>query len=349
MAEKLIIETIEAHAEGEGGRVITNMAHLVKGETMKERFDYCEANLDWFRHAILHEPRGYPALCAVFILPAVNEGSDFGIIVLEQGGFTAMSGSNTMCAVTAALEKGIVKMQEPETTVTIDTAVGTISVLARCKDGKVLDVAIRNVPAFTVYIDKIVDVPEYGPIPVDLVFGGQFFAQTNIANVGLEIKPENAKAITRAGAAIKFAVNQQLQFEHPENPSINKVGIVILHNGDREPGKQARNSAVLTGDNLTADPETWKGMLDRSPCGTGTSARMSGLYTRGQLAIGEEFSHMSFLGTKFFGQVNDPTKIGQYEAVVPTIRGSAWVTGVATWEIDPTDPFQTGYTLGDIW
>ena len=211
MAEKLIIETIEAHAEGEGGRVITNMAHLVKGATMNERFDYCEANLDWFRHAILHEPRGYPALCAVFILPPVNAGSDFGIIVLEQGGFTAMSGSNTMCAVTAALEKGIVKMQEPETTVTIDTAVGTISVLARCKDGKVLDVAIRNVPAFTVYIDKMVEVPEYGPIPVDLVFGGQFFAQTNIANVGLEIKPENAKAITRAGAAIKFAVNQQLE------------------------------------------------------------------------------------------------------------------------------------------
>jgi proline racemase len=108
MAEKLIIETIEAHAQCEGGRVITNMAHLVKGETLKERVDYCEANLDWFRHAILHEPRGYPALCAVFILPPVNTGSDFGIIVLEQGGFTAMSGSNTMCAVTAALEKGIV-------------------------------------------------------------------------------------------------------------------------------------------------------------------------------------------------------------------------------------------------
>jgi proline racemase len=240
-------------------------------------------------------------------------------------------------------------MQEPETTVTIDTAVGTISVLARCKDGKVLDVSIRNVPAFTVYIDKVVDVPEYGPIPIDLVFGGQFFAQTNIANVGLEIKPENAKAITRAGAAIKFAVNQQLTFAHPENPSINKVGIVILHNGDREQGKQAQNSAVLTGDNLTADPQTWKGMLDRSPCGTGTCGRMSGLYTRGQLALGEEFSHMSFLGTKFYGQVNDPTKIGQYEGVVPTIRGSAWVTGVSTWEIDPTDPFQTGYTLGDIW
>ena len=349
MSAPLVVETVEAHAQGEGGRVITNMAHLVKGDTMKERYDYCVAHLDWFRWAMLHEPRGYPALCGVFILPAVNEGSDFGIIVLEQGGFTAMSGSNTMCAVTAALETGIIPITGPEMTVTIDTAVGTISVLARIENGKVLDVAIRNVPAFSVYINKMIDVPEYGTIPVDLVFGGQFFAQTDIANVGLEIKPENAKAITRAGAAIKYAVNSQWTFEHPLNPSINSVGITMLHNGDRAPGKQAQNSAVLTSDSLSADPETWKGMLDRSPCGTGTSARMSGLYSRGQLALGEEFAHMSTLGTKFYGSLSDPTKVGEYDAVIPTIRGSAWVTGTAKWVIDPTDPFPQGYTLGDIW
>ncbi len=349
MSKPLVVETVEAHAQGEGGRVITNMAHLVKGETMKERYDYCVDNLDWFRYAMLHEPRGYPALCGVFILPPVNDGSDFGIIVLEQGGFTAMSGSNTMCAVTAALETGIVPITGPETMVTIDTAVGTISVLARCVDGKVVDVSIRNVPAFSVYINKMIEVPEYGTIPVDLVFGGQFFAQTDIANVGLEIKPENAKAITRAGAAIKYSVNSQWTFEHPLNPSINSVGITMLHNGDRAPGKQAQNSAVLTSDNLSAEPETWKGMLDRSPCGTGTSARMSGLYSRGQLELGEEFAHMSTLGTKFYGTLSDPTKIGDYDAVTPTIRGSAWVTGKATWVIDPTDPFPEGYTLGDIW
>jgi proline racemase len=158
------LESVEVHAEGEPGRVITNAAGLVHGATMAERYDHCQRNLEWLRMALLREPRGYPGLCAVFLLPPVNPGSDFGIVVLEQGGFTPMSGSNTMCAVTAALENGIVPITGPEVEITIDTAVGTVKAIAHTEGRKVLSVTVVNVPAFVVGLDTPLQVPEFGTV-----------------------------------------------------------------------------------------------------------------------------------------------------------------------------------------
>ena len=185
---------------------------------MAERFDYCRAELDGLRRLILHEPRGYPGQCAVFVLPPVNPGSDFGVVVLEQGGFTPMSGSNTMCTVTAMLESGRVPMVEPVTEVRIDTAVGTITTLAAVSGGKVTSVTIVNVPAFVVGLDVPLDVPEFGKVPVDVVFGGQFFVQARAADLGLDLDPSQGRELTRAGALLKLAAWEQLVRPAPAEP-----------------------------------------------------------------------------------------------------------------------------------
>jgi proline racemase len=344
------LDTVEVHAEGEPGRVVLNAAPLVHGDTMEERYAYCIEHLDGLRRAILTEPRGYPGLCAVFILPAVEPGSDFGIVVLEQGGFTPMSGSNTMCAVTAVIETGMVAAVEPITEVRIDTAVGRVTALAHVERGKVRSVTVVNVPAFVVELDLPLQVPEFGEVRTDVVFGGQFFAQVRAADLGLELDPGNGKQLARAGALIKLAAWHQLSLSHPHNPTLDRVNLVMLHSGDRVPGELSRNTVVLTNGVLDASrPETWTGALDRSPCGTGTSARMAALHARGQLAIGEEFHHRSIIDSEFVGTLTGETTVGGYSAVLPTVTGRGWVTGRATWVLDPTDPFPTGYTVGDIW
>lgn len=349
------VETIEVHAEGEPGRVIPNAERFVRGETMAERFDFCVRELDPLRRLLLHEPRGYPATCGVFLLPPVSDGADFGIIVLEQGGFTPMSGSNTICAVTAAVETGIVPVRGPETEVVIDTAVGVVRATARVHehaDGriKVRSVTLANVPAYAVEVDRPLRVREFGEVRVDVAFGGQFFVQLDIAQLGIELKPENAKRITRAAALVKLAALEQIRVRHPVNPAIDRIAMVMLHNGDRAPGKQAQNANVLTSAPILADREaSWTGVLDRSPCGTGTSARMAALHARGQLGIGEDFSHRSIIGSEFVGRLVGETAVGDHCAVLPTITGRGWVTGRATWQLDPTDPYAEGYTVGDIW
>ncbi|WP_120519823.1 proline racemase family protein [Arthrobacter celericrescens] len=344
-------DAIEVHAEGEPGRILTSAAGLVQGSSMAERLQYCRENLDWLRTLMLHEPRGYPGLCSVILLPPVNPGSDFGIVVLEQGGFTPMSGSNTICAVTAAVETGIVPVRGPETTVTIDTAVGVVQAVAHVRDdGKVTSVTVVNVPAFVVELDFPLEVPDFGTVPVDVVFGGQFFAQAKASDLGLELDPANGKELARAGALIKLAALEQIQVSHPDNPAIAGVNLIMLHTGDRIPGRQDRNTVVLSnGELLADDPSTWTGALDRSPCGTGTSARMAALHARGQLAIGEDFSHHSIIGSEFIGRLTGTTTAGGREAVLPTITGRGWVTGRSQWALDPSDPFPSGYTVGDIW
>jgi proline racemase len=345
-----VLDAVEVHAEGEPGRILTTAGGLVQGDTMAERLAYCRTHLDGLRRLLLHEPRGYPGLCAVILTQPVNEGSDFGIVVLEQGGFRPMSGSNTICAVTAAIETGILQAVEPSTTVTIDTAVGTVRAVAQIKRSKVTSVTVVNVPAFVVALDQPLEVPELGTIPVDIVFGGQFFAQTSAEACGLALDPDNGRALTRAGALIKLAAQQQVHVRHPDNPDVAGVSLVMLHSGPRIPGEQARNTVVLANGRLRRDePSTWTGALDRSPCGTGTCARMAALHARGQLGIGEDFSHQSIIGSEFVGRLTGTTTVGDRDAVLPTITGRAWITGRSQWVLDDADPFPQGYTVGDIW
>lgn len=346
----LTLTTVEVHAEGEPGRVVLDAAHLVHGDTMAERLAYCRANLDWLREFVLHEPRGYPALCAVLLLPPISPGADFGIVVLEQGGFTPMSGSNTMCAVAAAVAAGLLTPTGPVLDVTIDTAVGTVTARADIRDGKVAAITVANVPAYVVALDTPLDVPELGTVAVDVVFGGQFFVQVAAADCGVGLDPARARDLVRVGALLRIAAREQLAVQHPVNPDISGVSLVMLHSGPPVPDRAARNTVVLTRDPLDPSrPETWTGILDRSPCGTGTCARMAALHARGQLSIGEQFTHHSIIDSRFVGRLTDTTDVAGLPAVRPTITGRTWITGHARWNLDADDPYPHGYTLPDIW
>ena len=357
----LRLQAIEAHAEGEPGRVIVGADDLVPGGTIAERFAYADRELHWLRRLILHEPRGYPGLCAVLALTPSDPAADAAIIVMEQGAFTPMSGSNTICTVTALLETGRIPMVEPVTTVTLETAVGLVVVDARCADGKVLDVTIRNVPAFPVHLGVPLRIPvdprvepgtEWGQtrtVPVDVAFGGQFFVLARAEDLGVGLGPSDVPALQSIGSRLKLEVNRQYPVSHPLNPGIDSINLVMITGPSPGPGIDGRNAMVMATDRLSDDPATWTGALDRSPCGTGTCARMSCMHARGELALGEPFVHQGMLDTTFTGRLVGETTVGDYAAVLPTITGRGWVTGTTEWVLHDTDPFPEGYTIGDIW
>ncbi|QOV33179.1 proline racemase family protein [Streptomyces ferrugineus] len=344
------IHAIDVHAEGEPGRVLIGSHLHVKGATMAERLQYCEKHLDDLRRLLLREPRGYPALCGALVLPPADPAADFGLVVLEQGGFRPMSGSNLICAVTALVETGAVTVSEPVTDLTVDTAVGLVRVRAEVSGGRARRVTFANVPAFAVALDHVLDLPEYGRVPVDIVFGGQFFVQARAADLGLVVEPGAAKQLARAGAVLRTAAQQQFPVAHPLNPDINEIALTMIHGPSPTPGVSGRNTVVLpNGPVDLADPATWTGSLDRSPCGTGTCARMAALHARGELPLNTPFVHESVIGTTFTGTLLDTAQVGPYQAVLPTISGRGWITGFNQYVLDDTDPFPYGYTLGDLW
>lgn len=346
----VVITSIDAHAEGEVGRILLGAHLLVRGSTWPERLRWCEAELDGLRRLLLREPRGHPSMCAVLVLPPLDPGADVGIIVLEQGGFRPMSGSNTMCAVTALLETGSLPATEPETVVRIDTAVGPVEAMARVEGGRVRWVRVRNVPSFAVALDRKIVTPEYGTVAADIAFGGQFYVQARAADLGVALGPEHAPAIVRAGAALLAAAREQVPVAHPESPDVDEIALVMLHGPADSPGISARNSVVLPSGRLVADdPQSWRGTLDRSPCGTGTSARMAALHARGELDLHVPFVHQGVLGTTFRGMLHGRTTVGGHDAVIPSIQGRAWITGHVQHVLQPDDPFPQGLTVGDIW
>jgi proline racemase len=261
-----------------------------------------------------------------------------------------MSGSNTICVTTALIETGMVAACEPITQLTLETPAGLVTVHAEVRDGKVQGVTFENVPAFAAHVDKTIEVPELGPVTVDVAWGGMFYVIADAEALGLELIPDRAGEIVRAGEMIKAAAREQLPCVHPENSKISGVTICVMTGTPRAQGADAKNAVVVSSGKLDWDrPSTWTGVLDRSPCGTGTCARMAALYAKGDLALNQDFNHEGILGTIFTGRLVRETSLNGQTAVVPTIRGQAWVTGFAQYVVDPDDPFPEGFTVGDIW
>ncbi|MFI7067475.1 proline racemase family protein [Kribbella sp. NPDC050124] len=350
MTARQSIATIDVHAAGEPGRVLIGSHLLARGSTMAEKLEYAQHELEWLRRLVLREPRGYPAMCAILVTAPCDPRADVGIIVLEQAGFRPMSGSNTMCTVTALLETGMLPVTGHQQTVVIDTAVGLVEATATVADGKVTDVAIRNVPSFVEVLDHPLEVPELGTLSVDVVFGGQFFVQARAADAGVSLEPIAGKSITRVGALIRAAARQQIPVKHPDNPNICTIDLVMLHGPSPNPGVSGRNAVICCNAEVDlADPATWTGSVDRSPCGTGTCGRMAAKYARGELGLGESFVHESILGTCFTGHLTELVADHPRDAVRPVISGQAWVSGTGRLLLDDSDPFPQGYTLGDLW
>jgi proline racemase len=345
-----VITAVDAHAEGEPGRVITGGVSEVPGTTMFEKMGHLARHADDIRLRMLREPRGYPALCCNILLPPTHPEADAGVVIMEQTEYPPMSGSNTICVATVLLETGILPAEEPITQFTLETPAGLVKIEARVRNGKVERVTFRNVPAFAVHLDAELEVPHLGRITVDVAWGGMFYVIADAAQLGLEPSADNGSELVRVGEMIRHAAHQQLPAVHPENPAISGVSISQISGSPANPGAHRRNAVVVSTGKLDPDnPNSRRGVLDRCPCGTGTCAKMATLWARGELELDQDFVHEGPLGTLFTGRLVETTKVGPYDAVVPTISGQGWITGFARYVLDPTDPFPEGYRIGDIW
>ena len=345
-----MIHAVDAHACGEPGRVIVGGVLDVPGASMFEKMCHLRDHADALRLRMLREPRGYPAANCNVILPPTHPEADAGFVIMEQVEYPGMSGTNTICVTTVLLETGMLAMREPATELTLETPAGLVRVRADCANGKVQRVTFRNVPSFAVHLDAPVEVPHLGTVPVDVAYGGMFYVIADAGRFGLRLTPDEGRDIVRLGEMIKAAAREQLPVVHPEQPGFSGITIAQLSGAPSSPSAHARNAVVVSTGTLDWNrPSTWTGAIDRSPCGTGTCAKMATLHARGLLPLERDFQHEGVLGTVFTGRLVAETMVGAYRAVVPTLSGQAWITGFSSYVVDPTDPFQEGFTVGDIW
>ncbi|MFN8062621.1 MAG: proline racemase family protein [Vicinamibacterales bacterium] len=345
-----VVTAVDAHAGGEPGRVIVGGVLDVPGRTMFEKMTYLAQHRDDLRKRMLREPRGYPAANCNLVLPPTHPEADAGFVIMEQVEYPPMSGTNTICTATVLLETGMVPMKEPVTHLKLDTPAGLIVVRADCHQGKVTRVTFENVPAFAVHLDVPVEVRELGTIRVDVAWGGMFYVIADARPLGFALTPDEGRDLVRVGEMIKAATQEAWPVVHPENPDIVGPTIAQLSGPPTQSGGHRRNVVVVSTGKLDWQrPSTWTGAIDRSPCGTGTCAKMATLHARGQLGLQEDFHHEGILGTTFTGRLLRETTVGPYRAVVPSLSGTAWLTGMAQYFVDPDDPFPDGFTVGDIW
>jgi proline racemase len=345
-----MIQAVDAHACGEHGRVIVGGVLDVPGATMFDKMRYLQTHADGLRKRMLREPRGYPAANCNVILPPTRPEADAGFVIMEQVEYPGMSGTNTICVTTVLLETGMVPMREPVTELTLEAPAGLIRVRADCAHGKVERVTFQNVPAFAAYLDTPIEVPHLGTVTVDVAYGGMFYVIADAAPFGLRLTPDEGRDIVRVSEMIKAAAQEQLPVVHPEQPGFSGITIAELSAPPTRAGAHMKNAVTVSTGKLDWNrAATWTGAIDRSPCGTGTCAKMATLYAKGKLGLNEDFCHEGILGTVFTGRLIEETTVGRFRAVVPTISGQAWITGFSSYVTDPEDPFPEGFTVGDIW
>ena len=345
-----MIQAVDLHACGEPGRVIVGGVLDVPGKTMFDKMQHLWTKADGLRKRMLREPRGYPAANCNLILPSNHPEAQAGYVIMEQVEYPGMSGTNTICVTTALLETGMLPMKEPVTELTLEAPAGLIRVRAECSNGKVKSVTFRNVPAFAAHLDKVIEVPHLGKVNVDVAYGGMFYAIADAAPHGLKLTPDEGREIVRIGEMIKAAASEQLPVVHPLQPGFAGITISQLSGPPARPDAHRKNAVIVSTGKLDWNkPSTWTGAIDRSPCGTGTCAKMATLWAKGQLKLNQDFVHEGILGTVFIGRLVEETRVGPYPAVVPTLTGTAWITGITNYVLDPEDPFPEGFTVGDIW
>ncbi|WP_336320451.1 proline racemase family protein [Streptomyces lavendofoliae] len=333
MRTRHVHHAVDSHTEGMPTRVITGGIGTVPGATMAERRRYFIDHLDHVRTLLMCEPRGHSAMSGAILQPPTRPDADYGVLFVEVSGLLPMCGHGTIGVATVLVETGMVPVTEPVTTVRLDTPAGLVTVEVRVEDGAARSVTLTNVPAFCVALDRTVPVPGYGEVPYDLAYGGNFYAFVELEALGLPLDRARKDDLLTAGLAVMDAVNAAGPPVHPEDPSIGGVKHVYL----AAPGSDATHSRHA----MAIHP----GWFDRSPCGTGTSARMAQLHARGLLPLGRDFVNESFIGTRFTGRLTGTTTVGGLPAVVPAITGRAWITGTAQYFLDPDDPFPAGFLL----
>lgn len=327
------IHTVESHTEGMPTRVVVGGVGALPGATMEERRIWFMEHMDELRTFLMYEPRGHAAMSGAILQPPTRPDADFGILFIEVSGCLPMCGHGTIGVATVLVETGMVPVTEPVTTIRLDVPAGLVVAEVAVKDGHAEHVTIRNVPSFAYALDQTIQVPEFGDVHYDLAFGGNFYAVVDLAELGLPFERSAKDELLQAGLKIMYAIDEQAHPVHPLDPAIHGCHHVYL----KAPGSTAQYSRHA----MAIHP----GWFDRSPCGTGTSARMAQLYARGELPLGQDFRNESFIGTQFIGRLVEETTVGDFPAVIPTITGRAWVTGTAQYHLDPTDPFPAGFLI----
>ncbi|MGW4055201.1 proline racemase family protein [Streptomyces sp. NPDC004779] len=334
MRTRHVYHAVDSHTEGMPTRVITGGVGVIPGATMAEKRLHFIEHRDSLRTLLMYEPRGHAAMSGAILQPATRPDADYGVLFVEVSGLLPMCGHGTIGVATVLVETGMVPVTEPVTTVRLDTPAGLVSADVRVEDGAARSVTLTNVPAFSVGLDLKADVPGLGTVTYDLAYGGNFYAFVELDALGLPFDRAHKQELITAGLAIMDAINAgDDRPVHPEDPAVSGVKHVYL----AAPGSDATRSRHA----MAIHP----GWFDRSPCGTGTSARMAQLHARGQLALDTDFVNESFIGTEFTGRLVAETTVGGRPAVVPTVTGRAWITGTAQYFLDPTDPFPAGFLL----
>jgi proline racemase len=316
-------EAVDSHTEGMPTRVVVGGVEPIPGATMLERKLHFEREMDDLRLLLMREPRGHSAMSGAILQPPTRADADWGVLFIEVSGCLPMCGHGTIGVATVLVETGRVAVREPETVVRLDTPAGLVEARVAVSEGRARSVTLRNVPSFLYERDRRV-----GDVVCDVAFGGNFYALVPVDAVD----PARSDDYIRRGLEIMAAVNEDPPV-HPEDPRIAGCRHVVFHAPGRD-GASARNATSIH-----------PGWLDRSPCGTGTSAAMAALHARGRLAIGEPFVNESVIGTRFVGRLVEETRVGDFLAVVPEITGRAWVTGMGTYVLDAEDPFPAGFAL----
>ena len=339
MRSSKIVHVVTCHAEGEVGDVIVGGVAPPPGMTIWEQSRFI-AEDETLRNFVLNEPRGGVFRHVNLLVPAKNPAAQMGFIIMEPEDTPPMSGSNSICVATVLLDSGILPMQEPETRLTLEAPGGLIEVVAACREGKAERISVQNVPSFADRLDAPHEVTGLGSFNVDLAYGGDSFVIVDAARLGFAIRPDEARDLAEAGMAITAAANEQLSFVHPDNSEWSHISFCQFA------GPLVEEDGALTGANAVV---VRPGKIDRSPTGTGCSARMATLHARGRMKVGDRYRARSIIGSQFDCRIAAETTLAGRPAITPIISGRAWITGTHQHMLDPADPWPAGYRLSDTW
>jgi proline racemase/trans-L-3-hydroxyproline dehydratase len=319
---------------GEPTRIVLGGLGRIQGKTMMEKRRFVTDNLDHLRTALMHEPRGHRDMFGAMIVDPTDPAADLGIIFMDGSGYISMCGHGVIGAVTVVLEMGMIDAVEPFTKVTLDTPAGLVHATAAVDNHTIKSVTFQNVPSFLYREGFPFELPDGGSISLDIAFGGNFFALVSASDVGFEIVPENAPKFVDLGINILQSLKGVIEVSHPTNEYIKSVDLVEFCGPPHADGADAKNIVVFG-----------QGQIDRSPCGTGTCAKMAALFAKGELGLGQEFVHESIIGTTFVGKLVREEMLGERAAVIPEITGQAFITGIQQFVLDPDDPLQYGFLV----
>ncbi|NNU48788.1 proline racemase [Rhizobium sp. WYCCWR 11279] len=330
------LDLLQVHCQGEIGKVIVSGAPEIPGATMLDKMNHINTVDDSLRRFVTFEPRANVAMSVNLLIAPTCADADAGFIVLQADRAHPMSGSNCICVVTALLESGTVPMSEPETVVRLDTPAGLIVARAICREGRCLSVSLDNVPSFAEALDREVETPKWGRIKIDVAFGGVYYALVDVDQLGLDITPPNARLLAEAGIELKSLLADQISVAHPVLHGVDEIAYVMFRG--QEPDGAVRTCTTLQ-----------PGRVDRSPCGTGSSANLATLYARGEVSVGDRRTSRSIIGGEFLAEAIGETEVGGRRAVLPRITGRAYVYGREQLRLSDDDPFTAGFALSDTW